>query len=70
MRAAQHPDSMALTPFASATCSGRWIWQENKKIRAANESLFWFVLDFTAEVVRHFLPLMQVYLALCFEICC
>lgn len=48
----------------------REIWQENKKIRAANESLFWFVLDFTAEVVRHFLPLMQVYLALCFEICC
>lgn len=24
----------------------------------------------SAEVVRHFLPLMQVYLALCFEICC
>lgn len=51
MRAAQDPDSMALTPFASATSSGKWIWQENKKIRAANESLFWFVLDFTAEVV-------------------
>lgn len=51
MRAAQDPDSMALTPFASATSSGRWIWQENKKIRAVNESLFWFVLDFTAEVV-------------------
>lgn len=44
--------------------------KKTKKIRAANESLFWFVLDFTAEVVRHFLPLMQVYLALCFEICC
>lgn len=25
--------------------------KKTKKIRAANESLFWFVLDFTAEVV-------------------
>lgn len=40
MRAAQDPDSMALTPFASATSSGRWIWQENKKNQGSKRKPF------------------------------
>lgn len=40
MRAAQDPDSMALTTFASATSSGRWIWQENKKNQGSKRNPF------------------------------
>lgn len=40
MRAAQDPDSMALTTFASATSSGRWIWQENKKNQGSKRKPF------------------------------
>lgn len=40
MRAAQDPDSIALTPFASATSSGRWIWQKNKKNQGSKRKPF------------------------------